>query len=272
MLFSLLAIAWLVAMIVAEHSATENGFVKRMHPAARYAILGALAGLAVASKHTGLIVAGSALLGALVSGFSRDRSWRPVGWVALAGVVMFAVWFALNPGYWNDPMGAAKATLKARADLLNFQASGELGYTNFAQRLQGVVAEPFLTSPQFYESDDWAGLIGDQIVAYQNSDVDGWSWGPIIGLALTLLSGIGLVAVIYDSFHQNKIAWAILIWAAATAVAAVAVPLAWQRYYLPLMLVAIVLAAEGLGRLLVRRPAEVKDAAPSPVVAPEAAA
>jgi hypothetical protein len=33
------------------------------------------------------------------------------------------------------------------------------------------------------------------------------------------------------------------------------VPMNWQRYYLPLTLVAIILAAEGIGRLLVRREA-----------------
>ncbi|HLY26840.1 MAG TPA: phospholipid carrier-dependent glycosyltransferase [Aggregatilineales bacterium] len=269
MLFSLLTIAWLITLVIAEHSASAGDSVKRLHPAVRYAILGVLAGLAVASKHTGLVVAVAALAGALIAGLSRDRSWRPLAWIGLAGVVAFAVWFAFNPGYWNDPLGAAQATLKARTDLLAFQSSGNLGYANLGQRFQGVLAEPFLTPPQFYESESWAALIAPQITAYQDSDIDGWNWGPIIGVVLTLLAGIGLVVVIYDSLHHDKIAWIILIWVAATSVAAMAVPLAWQRYYLPVLLVAIILAAEGLGRLLVRRPAEMKT--PAGVAAPEPA-
>jgi hypothetical protein len=83
--------------------------------------------------------------------------------------------------------------------------------------------------------------------------VNGWDWGPVVGLVLTTLSGIGLGALIYDARHRDLVAWAILIWAGATVLASLTIPFAWQRYYLPLLLVAIMLAAEGLGRLLVRR-------------------
>ena len=80
----------------------------------------------------------------------------------------------------------------------------------------------------------------------------------MVGALFTVLAGIGLLALIYDALHRDLVALAILIWAAATIVASLAIPLAWQRYYLPLMLVAITLAAAGLGRVLVRRPMEEK--------------
>src|SRR6185295_15050350 len=130
---------------------------------------------------------------------------------------------------------------------------GQLAYTGPFQRVQAVIIQPFLTPPQYYESDTWSGLITDQIAAYQQSSLDGWDWGPIIGIVLTLLAGFGLVALCYDALHRDKIAWAILIWTLFTIATSLLVPLGWQRYYLPLMLAAIVLAAEGLGRLLVRR-------------------
>src|SRR5258708_18340562 len=44
LLFTLLTVAWLIAMIVAEHSAADNRPMKRLPPTVRYAILGALAG------------------------------------------------------------------------------------------------------------------------------------------------------------------------------------------------------------------------------------
>src|SRR6266852_3126097 len=53
MLASLLAMAWLLGMIVAEHSGNAKGFMLRLPFAVRYAVLGLFAGLAVAAKQTG---------------------------------------------------------------------------------------------------------------------------------------------------------------------------------------------------------------------------
>ncbi len=258
MFFSLATIAWLLALIVSEHSANANGFMSRLSPVVRYGILGVLAGLAVAAKQTGLVVAGAALLAALAAGLAGKRSWRPLAWVGYASVVALITWFALNPAYWSHPFGAIRTTVAARAELLDQQvsAAGQLAYTNAWQRIQAVITQPFLTPPQYYESDTWSGLINNQIAVYQQSAIDGWDWGPLIGVVLTLLAGIGLAALFYDAFRGDKIAWAILIWTVFTIIASLVVPLSWQRYYLPLMLVSIVLAAEGLGRLLVRRAPE----------------
>jgi 4-amino-4-deoxy-L-arabinose transferase-like glycosyltransferase len=257
MFFTLVTMAWLIALIVSEHSATANGFMSRLSPIVRYGVLGVLAGLAIAAKQTGLAVAGAALLAALATGWARDHSWRPFAWIGYAGIAALVTWFALNPGYWNRPFAALRTTIAARSKLLNDQvAAGQLAYTNMWQPIQAVITQPFLTPPQYYESDTWSGLINDEIAAYKQSSIDGWDWGPIIGVALTLLAGIGLVVLCYDALHRDKIAWAILIWTMFTIAASLVVPLAWQRYYLPLMLVAIVLAAEGLGRLLVRRAPE----------------
>jgi 4-amino-4-deoxy-L-arabinose transferase-like glycosyltransferase len=256
MLTTLLTVSWLVAMIVAEHSAVANGFMTRIPLAVRYIILGLLAGLTVAAKHTGLIVVVSVLLAALAAGLAGDRSWRSVARIVLSGAAALVLWFALNPAYWRDPVGSAGAALSARGDLLTSQEQGPLTYTNPWQRVEAVLVQPFLTPPQYYESNTWNDLIDGQIDDYRHSAVDGWDWGPLVGWALTLLALIGLASLIWDAIHRDKIAWAILIWTSATVLASIAVPLGWQRYYLPLLLVAIILAAMGLGRLLVRRIAE----------------
>jgi hypothetical protein len=73
---------------------------------------------------------------------------------------------------------------------------------------------------------------------------------------------LGLITLIRDALRRNLIAWAILTWAGATLLLSLAIPLGWQRYYLPLLLVAIVLAATGLGRLIVHRlPEEIRPVA-----------
>jgi 4-amino-4-deoxy-L-arabinose transferase-like glycosyltransferase len=259
LLTTLLTICWLLAMIIAEHSATAQGFVRRLSLPLRYAILGLLVGLAIAAKHTGLVVAGAALIGALLAALARDRSWRPLALVGLATAIAFLTWFALNPAYWNDPVGAAQATLNARADLLQSQAKdAPLAYNDIGQRVSAIIKQSFLTPPQYYESPTWSGvpLVEGQIALYQQSAIDGWDWGPLVGIVLTFLAALGLLTLLYDALRRDLVALAILIWAGATIAASLAIPLDWQRYYLPLLLVAIVLAAAGLGRLLVRRTAD----------------
>src|SRR5262249_25936594 len=150
-------------------------------------------------------------------------------------------------------IGAAKASLSAREELLTAQQDGPLTYSNSLQRVEAIIKQPFLTPPQYYESNTWEGLIDDQIAAYRNSSIDGWDWGQLVGWILTVLAGFGLVSLIWDALRRDLIAWAILIWTGATILASLAIPLAWQRYYLPLLLPAIILAAAGLGRLVVRR-------------------
>jgi 4-amino-4-deoxy-L-arabinose transferase-like glycosyltransferase len=259
LLTTLLTICWLLAMIIAEHSATAQGFVRRLSLPVRYAILGVLVGLAVAAKHTGLVVGGAALIGALFAALARDRSWRPLALVGFATAIAFLTWFALNPAYWNNPVGAAQAMLNARADLLQAQTNdAPLAYSDIGQRVGAIVKQSFLTPPQYYESPTWGGLphLEGQIALYQQSAIDGWDWGPLVGVVLTLLAALGLLALLYDALRRDLVALAILIWAGATIAASLAIPLDWQRYYLPLLLVAIVLAAVGLGRLLVRRTAD----------------
>ena len=72
MLTTLLTMYWLVTMIVAEHSANADGFMRRLPLAARYGVLGILAGLAIAAKFTGIVVVGAALAGALAAFLARD--------------------------------------------------------------------------------------------------------------------------------------------------------------------------------------------------------
>jgi hypothetical protein len=233
--------------------------VRRLSLPLRYTILGLLIGLAIAAKHTGIVVGGAALVGALSAALARDRSWRPLALVGLATVIAFLTWFALNPAYWNDPVGAAQAMLNARADLLQAQAKdAPLAYTDIGQRVSAIIKQSFLTPPQYYESPTWSDLplLQSQIALYQQSAIDGWDWGPLVGIVLTLLTVLGLLALLYDALRRDLVALAILIWAGATIAASLAVPLDWQRYYLPLLLVAIILAAAGLGRLLVRRTAD----------------
>lgn len=255
--FSLFSMYWLVALIVAEHSATARGFMVKLPVWMRYGVLGILIGLTVASKHTGIVVAAAVLVSALIAGVVRDSSprlVRPLLWVSLTGIVGFLTWFALSPHFWNAPLEAFKAMLAARSELLGIQASNAaLAHQDFVSRLIAILTQPFLSAPQYFEAPTWTGILDEQIAAYQRSATNGWDWGVPIGFVLTGLALFGGLNMLAEARRRNLIAWAILLWAGITVLATLAVPVNWQRYYLPLILVAIVLAAEGLGRLLVRR-------------------
>jgi 4-amino-4-deoxy-L-arabinose transferase-like glycosyltransferase len=262
--FSLLSMYWLVALIVAEHSATARSFVVKLPALARYGVLGILLGLTVASKHSGAIVTAAVLGAAFVTGTVRDSPPRPLralSWVAFTGIVSVLTWFALSPHFWNAPLGALRALLAARSELLALQASDStLAYRSLGERLVAILTQPFLSAPQYFEAPNWAGLLDDQIAAYQRSAANGWDWGAPIGLLLTASALFGALNMVAEAWRRNLIAWAILAWAGAAVLASIAVPMNWQRYYLPLTLVSIVFAAEGIGRLLVRREANSGEA------------
>lgn len=265
-LFTLLSLYWLVAMIVAEHSATARGFMKRLPLAIRYGVLGVLLALTVSAKQTGVITAIAVVLAALAARLTY-RPFKPiraVGWVFFAGVISLGVWFGLNPQYWNDPFGAIGETVNLRLSLLSGQTDdGALTHRTAIDRAGAILAQPFLTPPQYAEAPDWERRLAEPIRAYQTSATNGWDWGPLVGAVFTALAGLGLVVMVRDARKRDLIAWAILLWGGIHAAFSLIVPMNWQRYYLPLLLVGIVLAAEGLGRLLVRRDAPAHEA-PAP--------
>ncbi|MBX3065626.1 MAG: hypothetical protein KF726_21800 [Anaerolineae bacterium] len=252
--FSLLTIAWLAAVIVAEHSATAESWLRRIPAALRYGSLGVFAGMTVAAKQTGIIVLATVLISLVVTEVINRRLRRAIWSAALTGIIALTTWFAMNPGYWRDPVGVLAAALEARGQLLAQQASDPLlAYADIGQRIAGLITQPFMQPAQYYEAPTWADLIDPQIADYEASSVSGWHWGTIIGGALTLLAGVGLLMLVRDALRRDLLAVMILVWAGIAVASALTVPLAWQRYYLPLTLLALLLAAVGMAKLLVRR-------------------
>jgi 4-amino-4-deoxy-L-arabinose transferase-like glycosyltransferase len=257
-LFTLLSVCWLLALIIAEHSATGHRTIKRIPSPIRYALLGVLVGLTVAAKHTGLVIAAAVLAASTMAIWARTphtvRAF--VGTLAqttlLALVVALITWLLLNPAYWRDPLGGVRAAAEARAELLAIQTRDAAAHTDLLSRIGAILNQPFLTPPQFFEAPNWVGVIDDQIEAYRESAFDGWEWSPLVGVALTVFAGIGLLVLVWDALHRDLVARAMLLWVGAALAASIVIPLNWQRYYLPLILVAILLAATGLGRMIIR--------------------
>ncbi len=224
-----------------------------------YAALGALAGLAVASKHPAMMVVALAFAGVALQPLRHPperRAWAGHAQRVLgAGVLALLVFLALNPAWWSDPLGMPGRVLELRQNLLDQQVAGFGGYENWGERLAELVTQAFGAKPQYYESPGWAEWVAAEIARYDGSFLagrpGGWGWG----VPLAMLTAAGAWSL--GRRWRDDLALAALIWAAGIALALlVATPLAWQRYYLPLQPPLAVLAGYGaasLGRWGFRR-------------------
>jgi hypothetical protein len=217
-------------------------------------------GLTLASKHTGILFVGGALgwigLTEIVRFFTRpstnnESETKPGKHLAItfaklivSGIVTLLLFIALSPALWNDPVVRLGDLISQRQFLLDIQvASNPAAPTSLAQRLEGIVSQPFMTAPVHYEVDFWAkaAAITAEIQQYMASPLSGLQFGVLIGLPLTLLAGIGLIALLL-----NRNYWGLIPWLLLTLASLFANPLPWQRYYLPWLPVATILAGIGL--------------------------
>jgi hypothetical protein len=243
---SLATIYWLVMVIQANRDETPHNFLSRFPFWLRYATLGLLAGFTIAAKLSGVFIAAAVLIVIIVDGLQRNDARRLALCLAITLVSMSVIWFVLNPAYWHDPMAAFGVMLRERAYLLASQTkSSPLRYANLWQRLDAIVAQPFMAPPQYYELIGWNNLIGDQITDYQASPLAGLNPGILGKALLTTLAGIGASVLVSWGRKMQPVAWVMLAWLGVTLLETLMISLSWQRYYLPLMLVAIVLSGVG---------------------------
>ncbi len=219
-----------------------------------WALLALTGGLALASKHSTLpFIAGAVLW--VFAGELTHFAWRPllrtVGALALSGLLMIGLFYALSPALWDDPLARVGDLLRVRSELLDVQVTAEpLAPTSLGERAEGLLLQPFLTAPQFFEVAAWAdyapitaeieryfasGLAGVQVLAF---------WGG--ALTGTMLFGMGVVFVTsLRPFSDRATAAGLWAWWGITALYLLANPLPWQRYSLPLLPPAMLFTTAG---------------------------
>jgi hypothetical protein len=225
-------------------------------------LLGAAAGLALASKHTAAFtVAGVFAACAAYPIIERITNRRNDGIRAryivprrvyalllVAGVIALGVFYALNPAWWGDPVGRAALVLDLRADLLAGQTAAFGGYASAGDGLDGFFRQAFVNLPQYYEVPVWGQYLADPIARYEASIWRGVSIGGSVvgGAALVVLVVIGLIGLIKAGGERGT-RWLVGVWALAMIVTtALLTPVEWQRYYLPVYPAMGLLAAYGL--------------------------
>ncbi len=218
---------------------------KRAFDPLAWVVFGLSAGLTICAKHTGLIPVAAMFVAALWNGWqTHDFGFkRALLGIAAAGLIAGGTFFVLNPAYWNDPVGAANATLIARSELLATQTAHDPAtYATILPRLGGVLTAPFMQPAQYFEAPTWQGVIDDAIRNYETSPLSGWHWPSVVGLVFTLLGWLGALLAALRAVRDHDPAAAILIvWFLASLVGAFVIPLDWQRYYLPWLLPLIIL-------------------------------
>ncbi len=165
------------------------------------------------------------------------------------GLLVVAVFVALSPALWNDPVARLGDLVNEREKLLESQVvANPDAPTTVAQRVIGIVTQPFMLPAQHYEAAFWGGsaVVRNEVARYMASPLSGIQFGLLIGLPLTLLAGWGMLKAARGQVISRGQSWGLLAWLAVTVASLLVNPLPWQRYYLPLLPAATILAGIGL--------------------------
>ncbi len=224
-------------------------------------LLGLSGGMALASKHTGLLPFGLVVagfgLGLLIEIFVRksltvQTLWRSAALLIVSGLIAVGIFLAFNPAWWGDPLGTFREVATRRTTLLESQTAFYNGYANVGERLRGFYELAIVGAPQYYEAGpEWQDYIGDQIAAYESSSWKGISLGIIAPIFLWLPGLWSLWRGIrsQDSV-QRLVHWIAAIWIIGICVAVLVVtPLEWQRYYLAVITALCLLSGLGVGQI-----------------------
>jgi len=219
--------------------------------------LGVAGGFALASKHTNALTVVIAFLVPLIEPLlRRDRpgarfDLAHLARLVMAGVLVLAIFVALNPAWWSDPLEMPGRVVDARTRLLIAQASGHSGYTSWGERATSLINAAFFAPAQYFEVAVWQEWIGDQIADYEARGLlAGRPVGPLWGGLVAAAFVLGVAALERRWVHEGPVLLA-LAWPLLTALALfIATPLNWQRYYLPLQPGIALVAAAGVAWLV----------------------
>ncbi|MDX2163337.1 MAG: phospholipid carrier-dependent glycosyltransferase [bacterium] len=224
-------------------------------------LLSLSAGLAVASKHTGLVfVAGAA--GWLVA--AELLRTTPRGVLRLFGLGQKVAWmlilaagvfFALTPALWsNRPFAQVNDLLTVRADLVTLQTElfPETALPDEQARFDAIITQPFSAPLMHYEAPSYgeSAAVQQEIAAYMESPLSGLHWGEAgIFIVILTISGaaVALLGLTSRNLLERDFSAGILVSLAVVIAYLTLNPLEWQRYYLPLIPLAALLSGSALG-------------------------
>lgn len=230
--------------------------------------LGGAVALAAAAKLTGAALLPAALLAVLVN-HSGQRGRHTLRALAVVLASFMVLSWVLNPALWAAPLAGVSHMLTARTQLLAEQtaalrAAGGPVLTGPAQQVTALVYHLYLAPLTFWEVPNYAAATAAAEAQYQARPwhtlfrAEPWSANLPAGGLLLALTLTGLAVSVWRGWRRGANALpaderrARLLLATATlglAAALCAVPIAWQRYYVPLLPLLCVWSGLGLAAL-----------------------
>ncbi len=128
---------------------------------------------------------------------------------------------------------------------------------SLGERVATLLREAFVAEPELFEDPAWAGFpeVEEQNEAYLATWGTGrtgaWRW---LGLGVAALVAVGGLALLRRPREAESVL--LLAWLFVPALALLASPLGWQRYFLPIHAPLAVLAGHGFAALWSRRGSE----------------
>ena len=122
-------------------------------------------------------------------------------------MLILSLFVALSPALWSNPVARLGDLLATRAALLSQVSVEPNAPLSFAQRVEAIIAQPFLTPLQHYEVAFWGSFpaITAGVDRYMASPFSGIQFGAVLGGALTLLEGVGVIVALRRSLVQPEL-------------------------------------------------------------------
>ncbi len=201
-------------------------------PRTRAWLLGLTWGLALAAKAWALAWGPAVGYRALAQ---RPRLRRAFVVLLTAGAVIFV----LNPVAWRAPLATARAAWQRRHAVTQGQVRAALdmgsphALTTPGARALALLWHLYLAPLQYAEVGNYQRALAAEQRAYDQTLWARWARGPLVGGALLVLTGFGLVQLARRTWRLAGGRAYFLVGAGMLAFYLAALPLAWQRYVMP---------------------------------------
>ncbi len=228
-----------------------------------FAAAGVFSGLAILCKFNGflapMIVAAWCVLSLLIPRLSLGRKLGLLGGAALTISAAMVTFLAMNPALTAHPRGRVRQELASRAshgpwgrfrDMVNLRLDTSAGQQQMPKFLPDRLTAPIDKSAVF--AMQGFGRFGPLGPTESNSKVRyelRQDWGLVFWWPLVVLGAVQTLRLGRQQLREGSppSALALLIWAAvAWAVVAAYLPMAWDRYLLPIQAPNALLAATGV--------------------------
>jgi 4-amino-4-deoxy-L-arabinose transferase-like glycosyltransferase len=178
--------------------------------------------------------------------------------LSLYAIFVIGVFFLLNPFAWKHPFQSLQEAFFLRQDLVAQQladiirVSPQAALTTPLQRISGIVANLFFTTPAPLDTANYQVALSDQVNKYLSIPINSFMRNFLGGSILLIFSLTGMYSVIRGLVGNQKREEILIILAGVLQfiLLVFTVPIPFQRYVMPLVPIVIFFFAIGFSNLI----------------------